>query len=126
MEGLKMASLDLDVVKGEFLLLEDFVDELQGVIVQQFYNRNQPGISSKIPILVADTTKDVLYSIVCIKITLKDKSTFTYIPSQTLIPNTYRRLFIHKLGLIKEKNLRDDGGHVLIPGWCGIFPGRNI
>ena len=117
----------IDFCKGEFMILEDCVDQLPGVIVMQLQERRKAGIDRGIPSLVnAENIHGVPFPILVIKLSLPDGSAFTYIPNQTIIPNPkFTGLFIIKIGFLEQKDLVSDSGFLLLPGWVLNWQGKD-
>ena len=115
-----MADFTLQSYSGEFMLLEDCVDQLTGVNVMEIHGTRKEGINCDVPVLVKPQNIDNEYfPILCIKLKLQDESTFVYIPHQTIILYPQKnKLFVHKIGKMGDSVYTDFLGRLLLPDWC--------
>ena len=117
-----MAGLQLVVCQGEFMLLKDYIDKIPGVRTSQIHLEAKHGSDLPIPTLMMDDSmRDTPLPIICIKIKMKDESTLTYIPCQTIIQHPQRDQFIQNLDMLGDSNLIDSTGRLLIPKWCLLW-----
>ena len=111
---------DFALCNGEFLLIDDYVDQLPDVTVKEIHELMKPPIEHSVPALVkCENSEGVPFPILCIKLALQDGASFVYIPTQTIIipnPND-SRLFIHKIGVMSDSEFREQQGFLLIPEW---------
>ena len=115
-----MVDLDPNLCNGEFLLLEDCVETLNGVNVKEIQEKRNAEINGKFPGLVkSQNIRNNIFPILCIKLIMKDGSIFVFIPYQTIIPYPIKnKLYIHKIGQMGESQLNDYVGRLLLPDWC--------
>ena len=108
---------DYELCNGEFLLIEECVDQLQGVSVKQINQvRNRTNKHRNPTLVKAQHFQGLTFPILGIKLALQDGSCFVYIPHQTIIPNPKdNRLLIHKIGVMGDRDLIDYQGYLMIP-----------
>ena len=112
-----MADLNVESSSGEFMILEDCVDQLNGVNVMEIQGIRKEGIKREIPVLVKpQNIHNDIFPILCIKLKLQDGSTFVYIPYQTVIPHPQKtKLFVDKIDKMGGSDFTHFLGVLLLP-----------